>query len=120
MSTQIKSGVWSTDTGSEFNLKIDGDKVTGTFRSVHGQPKPEDMFELTGFVNGPLIGMCVSWKEHKSITCWTGILDIQDGKECIQAVWHLGREFADYNHTQKNEYWEAFKTFSGCYFYQRE
>ena len=114
----IRNGIWRGDTGSFFNLSLtDRGMVEGTFCSQHGQPDKDAHFPVTGFINGPLIGLVVSWGTHKSITSWAGMYEVIDVREGIHTAWHLVREYADRGHTQKNEYWEAVLNYTGSYYY---
>jgi hypothetical protein len=114
----IRSGIWMTDGGSRLDLRIDGTKVSGYYSSAHGQPKPDERFPVTGFINGDLIGFVCSWEKYQSVTSWCGRYErLPDGRECIKTVWHLGRLFADKVHAVPTE--EAsftFLTYSGTYY----
>jgi hypothetical protein len=109
--------MWKTDGGSKLDLKVEGDRIFGTYQSSHGQPSPDEVVAITGFVNGDLIAFVASWGRHCSMTAWTGRLTVDEqGRECIKTSWTLVRKFADRAHTQENEVWESFLTYSGTYY----
>lgn len=118
-SSPICTGLWKTEGGSYFDLQVHQDNtVSGFYCSIHGQPQPDEKFPLLGYVNHDLIGFAVSWQRYRSMTSWCGRYDVVQGRPCIRTVWHLGRTYADRQHTVKNEYWETFLNYSGIYYLQ--
>ncbi len=117
MTSPIRTGIWRTDGGSELNIKVQDGRIEGHYRSIHGQPQPDESFPVIGFVNGELAGFVCSWGKYQSITSWCGRYSIDNGRECIRTAWHLGRVYADRAHTQENEYWESFVSYTGTYYF---
>ena len=112
----LASGVWQTDGGSTLHLVIDGTQVSGTYCSIHGQPRPDETFPITGYVNDDMIAFVTSWGPYKSMTSWSGRYGVEGERECIRTVWHLVRKYADKAHTIENDFWESFMTFTGIYY----
>ncbi len=117
---KIRSGIWQTDGGSTIRLIVETNKVSGSYETIHGQPEPGQTFPITGFVNDELIGFVTSWDKYKSMTSWCGRYGVENGRECIYTVWHLGRMFADPAHQVSNDFWCSFITFTGYYYWVRE
>jgi hypothetical protein len=115
----IRSGVWKTAGGSILTLVIEENLVTGTYASIHGQPKPGEVFPIVGFVNDDLISFTTSWGPYKSMTSWVGRHGFDQGRECIRTNWTVVRKYADRAHTQENEYWESFINYTGTYYLEK-
>ena len=58
------SGEWTNRLGSTMNLKTNGSKVTGTYRTAVGAPQESKEFPVIGVVNGDLLSFIVDWKEE--------------------------------------------------------
>ncbi len=114
----FKTGKWITAGGSCLDLKVNlNGQVTGFYSSSHGQPKSDEKFPITGFINEDLIGFVCSWEKYKSMTSWCGRYTEENGKPCIKTVWHLGRMFSDKEHlVPTTEASFTFLTYSGKYF----
>lgn len=77
-------------------LEVDGNQVTGTYRTGVGKPDSAESFPLSGYANGELIAFAVNFGEHGSLTTWMGqIAASADGGEEIRTLWHLGRQTDD-------------------------
>ncbi len=84
------SGTWYNQHGSEMRLTVAADgKVTGTFHTGVGSPRPAEVFPLIGFVCGDLISFSVNFGKYQSLTAWTGQHAMEDGVETIETMWHL-------------------------------
>lgn len=116
MNLIVPNGIWRTDGGSTLKLIIENSQVSGTYSTIHGQPKPGEEVPIIGFANGDLIGFVASWGPYKSLTSWCGKFGHDKERPCIRTVWHLARNFADKAHTQPNEHWESFLTYAGTYY----
>jgi hypothetical protein len=103
----IRSGIWRGQNGSTFRLKVDGERVSGAFQTVHGSPDFAEIFEVTGFTDGEFIGFVVLWKGHDSITCWTGRHGRDEKGEYIRSMWHLGHKYHDREKKQPTEEWDC-------------
>lgn len=103
----IRSGIWRGQIGSTFNLKIDGNKVGGTFQTVHGSPDFVESFDVTGFTDGEFIGFVVLWKGHDSVTSWAGRYCVDERGEHIRSMWHLCRKYRDNAKLQPTEEWDC-------------
>lgn len=113
----IRSGIWQGQIGSTFRLKVDGNKVSGTFQTVHGSPGFNEVFDVTGFTDGEFIGFVVLWKGHNSVTSWTGRHARDEKGEHIRSMWHLGRKYRDNDKTQPTEDWDCvLSNFSQLYY----
>ena len=115
----IRTGLWKTEGGSVLNLIVEDERVSGTYTTIHGQPRPDEAVPIIGFVNDDLIAFVASWGKHRSMTSWSGRFCIDHDRECIRTSWTLVRKFADREHRQENELWESFITFSGTYYLMR-
>ena len=90
------SGEWTNRLGSTMNLKTNGSKVTGTYRTAVGAPQESKEFPVIGVVNGDLLSFIVDWKEYGSVTAWVGQHTTgEKGTERIEAMWHLALNVAE-------------------------
>ncbi len=116
----LRNGIWINDGGSELHLVIDGQKAEGFYITAASRPREDHKYPITGFINGDLIGFTVSWQECNSLTAWCGrYTKLEDGRECIKTVWHLGRLFEDAANTVANPVWATFITNTCDYYYTR-
>lgn len=119
MTSPIQSGAWTSKGGSRLTLAIDADgKVSGEYATVHGRAAPDEIYPITGFVNGEMIGFVCSWGPHGSVSTWCGRWAQEDGQDCLHVVWHLGRQFADDAKTVPNLMTFTFHTNAGKFFRQ--
>ena len=116
----ITSGTWAAHNGSELKLIISEDNtVSGTYNTGSGKPEISEHFPVTGYVNGDLIGFVVSWTRYNSITSWCGRFTLEeDGRECIKAMWYLGRMHKANN--EETQMWETFLTNSTMLYKERK
>lgn len=114
----LRSGIWSSGNGSIFTLRIENGKVSGFYQTAHGRPEAAQKFEVTGFANGDLIGMAVSWGDFASLTTWCGKYTVKDGREKLRLVWHYARAFADKENTVPVDDWATVITNAGDYYWE--
>ncbi len=102
------SGEWHNQHGSEMRLKVlpDG-KVSGTFHTGVGSPRPSEEFPLVGFVCGDLITFCVNFGKYESAAAWTGQHTLEDGVETIESMWHLAINIED--RAEKDWLWSGIR-----------
>ena len=92
------AGVWENQLESTMTLTVDGDVVSGKYRSkVSGGGSPTPPKPLTGFKNGDLIAFVVNWElPYNSLTAWVGQhTPRKDGTEAIKTLWQLTRNIED-------------------------
>lgn len=99
-------GKWHNKLCSEMEIKT-VDAATGLlggeYRTGVGQPGPADVYRLTGFINGDLIGFVVNWgkpvnaggKVSDSVTSWSGQHTTVGGKDLIKTFWQLAVNVKD-------------------------
>lgn len=115
----LRSGIWSSGKGSIFTLSIDKKGcVSGFYQTAHGRPDPAERFAVTGFVNGNLIGMVVSWGAFSSLTTWCGRYTSNDGEEKLHLVWNYARAFADKENSVPVDEWATVITNAGDYYWE--
>lgn len=85
-------GRWRNQHGSELNIEqVQNGKIRGTFKTGVGAHEPDEEYELTGFVSGPLITFSVNFGKFNSLTSWTGQHARPNGEDKIETMWHLAR-----------------------------
>ena len=99
--------MWRGQIGSTFHLIVEDGKVSGTFQTIHGSPGFDEVFEVTGFTDGELIGFTVLWKGHNSVTSWAGRYCVDEKGEHIRSVWNLCRKYLDKKKTEPTEEWNC-------------
>ena len=57
------AGVWRNELGSEMEVQINDNTVSGIYRTNVGSPKPTEEFALVGFATGDLITFTVNFGE---------------------------------------------------------
>ncbi len=110
-SKQTFAGTWHNQHNSEIVLMVAPDgKVNGSFRIAHSKHK-DAVFPLAGFVCGDVIGFCVNFDPHASVTSWTGhIIHHTDGKGlALDTLWHMGVHMSN---TTDEQLWKS--VFSGA------
>jgi Avidin family len=89
-------GVWENRLGSQMELSVAGNTVSGTYRTNVGAPAPTEEFDLTGFVTGDLITFTVNFGKFGSLTAWAGQhTQPRPGEFEIKTLWHLARNIED-------------------------
>jgi hypothetical protein len=84
------SGKWHNQHASEMELTIGADgKVTGTYHTGVGSPRPAEVFALTGFVSEDLIVFTANFGKYESLTAWAGQHTTEEGVEKIYTMWHM-------------------------------
>jgi hypothetical protein len=58
------SGVWRNDLMSEITLVQNGDILTGTYKSAVSGRDTRTTGDVSGYVEGDLIGFVVHWREY--------------------------------------------------------
>ena len=84
-------GNWRNDAGSELELKQDGPKIRGVYRTKLGAAEHEKDYPLVGWRDRRCLAFSVKWgPDSESMTSWTGLISIaQDGTPVISAMWLL-------------------------------
>ena len=77
-------------------LAVNGNEVTGTYRTNVGAPAPTEEFDIVGFVTGDLITFTVNFGMYGSLTAWAGQhTEPRPNEYEIQTLWHLAKNIAD-------------------------
>ena len=90
-------GTWTNRLGSVMELKVDESTrmVSGEYRTAVGEPDPDEVFAITGFVQGDLLTFCVDFDHHSSLAAWTGQATSDNGQLVIRTLWHLVNDVED-------------------------
>jgi hypothetical protein len=90
-------GTWKNELKSEMDLEVNGNTVTGQYRTAVGAPGEYEEFDITGVINGDLISFIVSWGNYGSVTAWVGqhTVDETGGNELIETQWQLVKNIAE-------------------------
>src|ERR1700723_2290418 len=99
--------------GSTLQLTVAGKQVSGLYQTVHGSPKFEEKFEVTGFTDGELIGLVVLWEGHCSVTSWAGRHGQNGQGEYIVTMWRLVHKYHDKLRAEPTEEWDSFMSNCG-------
>jgi len=87
-------GRWKNQMGSEMDLKVSGNDVTGTYTSASSAGGGPITGTLKGYVAGDLISFIVLWPGG-SMTAWTGQLVDDEDVPRIKTLWHLVTDIPD-------------------------
>lgn len=89
-------GFWNNHLGSQMELSVSGNNLSGVYRTNVGNPPPTEEFALVGFVTGDLITFTVNFGKYGSLTAWAGQhTEIRSGEFEIKTLWHLSKNVAD-------------------------
>lgn len=104
------NGKWKNLLGSEMEIQVHQEQISGHYRTAVGAPGQYEKFPLTGFANGDLISFVVSWEKYGSITAWVGQhARDQDGKnERIETVWYMAKNIG--GQSEPGTLWGTFLT----------
>lgn len=99
-------GVWMNGLGSEMELSVNGNALSGVYRTNVGAPAPTEEFALVGFVTNDLITFTVNFGKYGSITAWAGQhTEVSAGQFEIKTLWHLTKNVTDQN--EPEELWSS-------------
>ncbi|KLN59644.1 hypothetical protein WH96_16490 [Kiloniella spongiae] len=99
-------GIWENGLGSQMELSVQGNDVSGIYRTNVGEPTPTEEFDLTGFASGDLITFTVNFGKYGSLTAWAGQHTvIRPGEFEIKTLWHLAKNIAEQN--EPKELWSG-------------
>ena len=104
------SGRWTNQLGSEMNITVTGQSVTGTYQSAVGNVVSGKKYNLVGFVSEDIIGFVVDYDDSVAVATWIGRYVSTEGVERIHTLWHTGSTYADKSHTKKRDLWDSFGT----------
>lgn len=93
--TDLFSGLWENDRGSQVTFENENGALSGVYQTNRGQPDKSKKFPLTGFASGDQITFTVNFKNYGSMTSWTGQLTEDSDGPYIRTLWHLTRDVAD-------------------------
>ena len=90
-------GIWYNELGSRMKLTVNGNGISGTYKSKVGDAEGEyKIFGArvpTSGESNQALGFVVAWANDSdstsSVTCWSGQWQIVDGKEEINTMWLL-------------------------------
>ncbi len=89
------SGRWTNDYGSVAELKVDGERVFGTYTSAVGGAEALSG-PISGFVSGDVVAFSVLWPSHvRSITSWVGQVVEVNGAPELRTLWHMVADIPD-------------------------
>jgi len=103
------SGIWVNELGSEVELNVQEDRVSGNYRTAVGRASPTERFDLTGFATRDRIVFCVKFGSYGTLGAWTGLHSEEKGVEEIYSLWHLPRDIQD-DEEAKDYRWSAILT----------
>ena len=93
-------GTWYNELGSEMNLQVEGNSVSGTYQTAVGDA--QGIYNLAGttdtepYGQSQAVGFTVAWVNKSgnshSVTAWSGQLQMIDGQEILTATWLLTQE----------------------------
>ena len=82
------SGSWRNQLGSQMDLTVSGNSISGQYQSaVSGESGPITG-DLVGFINGDLISFVVNWPSA-AITAWVGQMINDNGYDVIITLWQM-------------------------------
>jgi hypothetical protein len=97
------SGTWYNELGSVVALAVNGASITGTYQTAVGDAN--GVYSLVGSIDvdgdavasGQAVAWVVVWNNQAngsshSITAWSGLYQMIDGEEAIEALWLLTSE----------------------------
>ena len=100
------AGVWENGLGSEMEIAVNVNQITGVYRTNVGAPTPSEEFDLVGFVTGDIITFTVNFGKYGSLTAWAGQhTEVSAGVFEIKTLWHLAKNVPDAN--EPEELWSA-------------
>ena len=100
------AGVWRNELGSEMELQLNGNAVSGIYRTNVGSPKPTEEFSLVGLATGDLITFTVNFGKYGSLTAWAGQhTEHEAGVYEIRTLWHLAKNIE--NADEPEDLWSA-------------
>ncbi len=89
-------GNWENGLGSQMELSVNGNAVSGVYRTNVGAPTPTEEFDLVGLVTGDLITFTVNFGKYGSLTAWAGQHTEKGvGEFEIKTLWHLAKNIPD-------------------------
>lgn len=88
---ELVSGRWTNEYGSVVDIKVDGDRIDGTYTSAVGSKRHELTGPITGFARGDTVTFSVLWPAHmRSLTTWVGqVVDSGGGTPVLKTLWYL-------------------------------
>ena len=99
-------GIWENTLGSQMELSVQGNAVTGIYRTNVGAPEPTEEFSIVGFATGDLISFTTNFGKYGSLTAWVGQhTEVAAGQYEIRTMWHLARNVPD--HEEPDDLWSA-------------
>jgi hypothetical protein len=88
------AGRWTNDHGSVVELRVDGDRLSGTFTA--GGPGQPMAGPVTGWVNGDIVAFSVRWpRATRSLMTWVGQVVDDKGAPALKTLWHLVTDIPD-------------------------
>ncbi len=113
MSNPDISGEWKNDLGSIMTLKVNGNDVSGTYKTAVGDSIAVGHdAPLKGTVQYPLISFIVDYKTSNDhcLTAWVGRFEDTGGKLTLKTMWLLGSLFSGpEDNPVPKEPWETFQ-----------
>ncbi|MEJ8474433.1 avidin/streptavidin family protein [Roseibium algae] len=108
------NGTWENGLGSEMDLVVNVNLLSGEYRTNVGLPAPSEEFDLTGFVTGDLITFTVNFGRYGSLTTWAGQqTETSTGQVEIKTLWYLTKNVPDSR--EPNELWSSILAGAGTF-----
>ncbi len=101
------AGTWHNDHGSELDLVVDGNQLTGRFRSGTGLAQGRTEVAVAGFLAGNLVAFTANFGAQGSLTSWVGHVLMENGVPRIHATWTMCVELPA---NTANELWRGIWT----------
>lgn len=99
-------GKWKNNLDSEMELTVQGNHISGIYRTNVGSPSPTEEFDLKGFATGDLITFTVNFGKYGSLTAWAGQhTEESPGSYVINTLWHLAKNVPDAD--EPDDLWSA-------------
>lgn len=101
-------GQWHNQHGSDMELTVRKNRVTGVYRTRVGAPGDAEEFDLLGFCAGDLLSFTVNFGKYGSLTAFAGQNTEDDRGERIDMFWHLAKDVRD--GSEPDQMWAALLT----------
>lgn len=114
------SGKWENELGSVMTLTVNGNEVSGTYRTTVGDTAAINQdAPLKGTFQFPLISFIVDYKTTHAhcLTAWVGRFEDTGGRLTLKTMWLLGSLFSGpEDNPVPKEVWETFNINSDVFF----
>ena len=114
-------GKWLNQNASELTITTaDEAKFTGSFRSTKGRATRNNVYPVSGIVNGDLLSFCVDFRLAQenlySLATFSGRY-VTSERPTIHTLWIVARQFEDSEKLRPTQLWNTFLTNSDVFTY---